>query len=633
MEAERKRNKGLRRKFIILAAAAALLIAGAAVFFGLYSIIGGKVYKRSTEILTAEGSPPPAEKLGSLTELRLLDLRGCEGVDYEYVQAAEAALPEGCEIVWSVQLGCGSFDSDSTELTLPSVSAEDVDKLTYFKGLLFVDASGCSDYKTLFAAQTSYPEVEFYYTLTVGSAVLGSFDSALVVGGTPNLEQLQAALFAFPLLSEIDFTEAEVDALEITAFADSNPQLELNYLLQIGELFFDPQAEQINLSGANLKSAEEAVSFLNCFSNLKGCNLLDSGLTPSQAEQVALSCPNLTVRRQIELCGLLFDSESQSVDLRGAEVKSDELEEKLGSFSNLETLYLPDAALTYEELLPIIIAHPQVFIAVKLNFCGQEVSSETAELDISGYAVEDFDGFYAQLQAFPRLERLVMCGCGLENERMEQLMEGYPETRFVWTVSIGPHEVRTDAIGFSTKNPTKYTSDKATDEYNELVKKTVRLYEGDIEALKYCTDLVALDLGHNYLTNADLEVLKYLPKLQILILADNKITDISALASLHELVYVELFMNRIPDVSPLTGLEKLLDVNICNIGLSDLTPLYELKSVERLFYAMNEFSRAEGKALADALPSCECNYTTTDETGDGWREHPRYFWMREFFKD
>lgn len=224
-----------------------------------------------------------------------------------------------------------------------------------------------------------------------------------------------------------------------------------------------------------------------------------------------------------------------------------------------------------------------------------------------------------------------MCDCGLSNEQMAALRDSHPSIKFVWMLHIAKHSLRTDAIGFSTKNPSKYTSPYATDEYNNLVRTTVRLKKGDLDQLRYCTDLEALDVGHNYLTNDDLSVLQYLPHLKILILADNCITDISALSQLKELMYVELFMNRIPDISPLVGLENLIDINVCYIHLTDTAPLYQFKQAERLWFGLNGISSDEIRAISEALPNCVCNGTVRDSTGDGWREHPRYRWMRNFF--
>ena len=60
----------------------------------------------------------------------------------------------------------------------------------------------------------------------------------------------------------------------------------------------------------------------------------------------------------------------------------------------------------------------------------------------------------------------------------------------------------------------------------------------DIQVLKYCTDLQALDLGHQRIT--DLSVIgNYLKDLRILILADNKVSDVSPLANLKHLHYLQ----------------------------------------------------------------------------------------------
>ena len=67
----------------------------------------------------------------------------------------------------------------------------------------------------------------------------------------------------------------------------------------------------------------------------------------------------------------------------------------------------------------------------------------------------------------------------------------------------------------------------------------VRLTSADIEVLKYCTDLQALDLGHQAIT--DISVIgDYLTQLRILILVDNKVNDLTPLSKLKHLHYLEL---------------------------------------------------------------------------------------------
>ena len=355
--------------------------------------------------------------------------------------------------------------------------------------------------------------------------------------------------------------------------------------------------------------------------------------TPAPASEPTLT-PEPTPKPTPEAV-LLFGQElaldTRELDLRQEEASVEELCELLSPFPGLQRVYLPLSLGVDPDVSPLAKAHPGTMFVYEVSFFGQTLFTDAPEADISKVKLADPQQVAAAMEKLPLLTKLVMCDCGLDNRQMEELMAQFPEVEFVWNIKIGTHTLRTDAIGFSTKNPTKYTKPYYSDAYNQKVKNTKRLKEGDIADLKYCTKLQALDLGHNYLTNADLEVLQYLPHLQILILADNKLTDISALSGLKELKYVELFMNRIPDMSPLVGLKELVDINIANTHLQSIEPLKQFTQAERLWFSMNDLTMEQNREVAEALPNCECNYHATNETDEGWREHPRYEWVLSYF--
>lgn len=324
----------------------------------------------------------------------------------------------------------------------------------------------------------------------------------------------------------------------------------------------------------------------------------------------------------------------EAVPLTATEVTVQAEEELtlLEQFFALEKVDASALTLSVEQIEQFQAQFPEATLICGVQLFGLEVDAKTEELDLHEIEMSDPHAVFTAVSCLPNLTKVNMCKCGLTNEQMEILVNAYPEVKFVWEVKMGPHTLRTDIVGFSTKNPGKVVSEKSPAGYAELVKKTVRLTNEDIQVLKYCTDLVALDLGHNNID--DISVLQYLPKLQILILADNKLTDISVFRELPELVYVEIFMNRIEDLSPLEGHDKLLDLNLCQNRVTDLSPLYELTQLERVWCSMNPtLTGAEARALREKLPNAEVNSTTDDDTGDGWREHERYFWMKEYFAD
>ena len=579
---------------------------------------------------TTETLPETAE-LAAYEALKTLDVTACEQVDAARFEAIRQAVPADCVIRWSVPLTDGPFPSDSVSLTLPNFSPEDAALLPYFEQLSALDASGSTAYDALLALREARPDLTLVYTLPVGDKVLTLTDEALTVTEAPDLALLEKMLPAFPALRTLDLTAAPVDPAAAASLCAAFPTLEIRYTVPVGSLRFAPDATAIALKDSGIRSADELLSALSWLPDVKAVDLHGTALTLDDVNAVLAARPDLTLSHAVTLLGRQVETDVTELDLRGVEYSGQELPALLKPFTALQRVYLSQSVQPEATAALLRPDHPQTVFVYETEAFGRTVESTLTELDVSKTLFASPDEVKAELAHLPCLQKLVMCDCGLTNEQMEELLAAFPQVKFVWNIRLGPHKLRTDAVGFSTKNPTKYTNPKYSDDYNKWIKTVRRLRPGELEPLKYCTDLVALDVGHNFLTNEDLEVFQYLPQLQVLILADNKITDISAFRYLKNLRYVELFMNRIPDMSPLVGLEHLTDINVANTHLEDVTPLTRLTHAKRLWFSMNGLTTEQNLAVVNALPDCVCNYTTRDETSEGWREGETYQWMRSFF--
>jgi Leucine-rich repeat (LRR) protein len=228
--------------------------------------------------------------------------------------------------------------------------------------------------------------------------------------------------------------------------------------------------------------------------------------------------------------------------------------------------------------------------------------------------VEDVEKYLAKL---PRLKRVSMCDCGLTEDEMGQLFDAHPDIKFIWWLEFGHYRLRTDATAFTT----------ALGDGNQYH------YDDDtFEPIRYCTDLMMLDLGHNRITSID--NFTGLTKLKVLILADNRLTDISQITCFPDLEYLELFLNDITDVTPITQLKKLRDFNIFH------NPLYENHKVlrkmtwlERLWIGGCRLSVQDVKDLQKALPNTEISTIGQSSTARGWRKHPHYYTLKRMYEE
>lgn len=243
---------------------------------------------------------------------------------------------------------------------------------------------------------------------------------------------------------------------------------------------------------------------------------------------------------------------------------------------------------------------------------GLAVPSDAEYLDLGKQQVKNFSQFGKELSALPALTRVDLFSSRPSERQVWALTEALPQVTFGMTMNIAGFRCRTDDVIFS------------------MHRRGEPLYKSEaFRQLTLCPEMLALDLGHNRIT--DLEFLKSTPKVRYLILADNRITDLSALSELKDLQYLEIFMNQVTDLSPLSGLTELVDVNLAYNQVQDLSPLYGLHKLERVWLSRNDLPQEQIDALQAALPGLEINYTARLSTQGGWREHPRFFAMRRTF--
>ena len=298
----------------------------------------------------------------------------------------------------------------------------------------------------------------------------------------------------------------------------------------------------------------------------------------------------------------------------------------LAAYPELTTVDLTGVNLSTVNKGKLVAALPQVHFIWTVKLGNAVISSEDTVMDLDSPKGEaKLSQIAAALDALPQIEQVLMYKYRPSLKGMaDYLINKYPDVEFGWTlnwlVCSGRRvHLRSDATAFSTgkgRQDPRYTSAQIW------------------ERLQYFPDLVAIDVGHNNVS--DLTFLTNFPNLKRFICVDSKkaITDISPLAELKELEYVELFMQRITDISPLANHTKLLDLNLSRNNITDLSPLYSCTSLERLHIAFNpNLTQEEVDKLQEKLPNCLIITKADEETGAGWREHERYFTLIKSFQD
>ena len=251
-------------------------------------------------------------------------------------------------------------------------------------------------------------------------------------------------------------------------------------------------------------------------------------------------------------------------------------------------------------------------LAFSTQWCGTVITQEDTDIILGeGKGVSEAD-IRALIVLCPNLKRLDLHELHhLSNDVMIPMLEEFPDIEFVWWLSLNKrHHVVTNATAYSGFN---------------MPDEPVKIRSDDLELLKYCPGLKALDLGHNKITTLDW--VRWCPDLEMLILGDNWwIEDITPLGTLKHLQFLEMFTCSFSDVSPLANCTELLDLNLsyCD-NITDLSPLESLPALERFWgNHMKGLTQEEKDRFTANMPGTVCMFRGVHATSDGWRDHERY---------
>ncbi len=423
----------------------------------------------------------------------------------------------------------------------------------------------------------------------------------------------------------IDLRGSEISVQKAEALAAEHPGKTVLWDVPLSGGSRPSDAEDLEITALSLSD----IPLFSCFPNLKSVDA--SGCADYEALlALRAACPTLELTAFVSVGGKAVPMDAQRAVLR-ADTPLEELLDKLPFLPDLYRVSFAGGAVSYETQDALAAAFPGIFFRWDVELLGRTASSAAKELSFAGSSLSERDvhTLCENLFRFPSLERIdltgcglageqiAVCDCGISNEDMAALNDRHENVRFVWRVYFSGFSLRTDDTNFIAAR----------------VRNDFPIYSNDLEVLKYCPDLQALDLGHKNITH--LNFLRYVPHLKYLILVENDVNDITPIGELQELTYLEMFWTKCEDISPLQNCKALTDLNISYIYCRPakcLETLVNMPQLERLWYCGNNLDAGQLEELQAALPDTEMYLTAHGEpTGSTWREHPHYFEMRDFF--
>ena len=420
---------------------------------------------------------------------------------------------------------------------------------------------------------------------------------------------------------------------EIIEWEKAHPDVYVHYTAEFPDgTVADSHAESISvsISPENIDAAAAQLQYLPRLREVKLTGSDDKTVFDA-LQSFSGARPDVHFDCSFELGGRKVSTSGKKINMTGCtygELKK--LRKVLPAMYNLKTVDLgsdeESPKVDFEMIKSLQELRPDVKFLFDFMLYDREVSLGDKSLDLSYTTIRDEGELVRQvISCMPELEYLDMDSSGVSDEAMASIRDDFPDVKVVWRVWFGDnYTVRTDVERILASRPSVAGT----------------ILTSNAGALKYCTEVKYLDIGHNDLLD-DISFISYMPKLEVAILAMGCWSDTSPIADCPELEYLEIQTTQLTDLRPLAGLKKLKHLNICYLyDLEDITPLYGLTQLERLWIGcIDPVPKEQIREMQRRAPQCEINTTTYDPTEGGWRYvtdtpdglAPRYSLLRKQF--
>ncbi len=491
-----------------------------------------------------------------------------------------------------------------------------------------------------------------------------------------------APIFQLEALDYLDLEGNQISVEQYDALKAAYPDCRIMWDIPLSIGSFSNLTEA--LSPVSLTEAD--IKMLPYFEKLSYINLSSAGINDSVYETVKATVPGCTVVWETEMFGETYPLDIKEITLSGKDLSIDALDAIISTFELLETVTVADCAFSVPEQISILNAHPEISFNWNVELLGKRydqnitelsfrnlsadeiaelkqaaallkkvekidfgsetwnvediaslsesfgrahvicsfflidrmVSTTDTDLDFSNKKNIDISVFDKACYVMKDLSRVVMCDCGIDDETMDGLNHKYDGVRFVWTVYVTRYyPLRTDRTYFCG-------SDRPS-----AGNVAVSLNDEEIVPLKYCIDMIAMDLGHMHFTNIDF--VKDMKQLKYLVIACGYVHDISMISECENLYYLEMYYNQIDSIEPILACRNLRYLNMGTTWGYDQSPVFEMDFLEYLWYPHNRLPDEEVERLRAALPNTVCylDNKNADDLGLGWKFMDVYNEMRE----
>ena len=279
----------------------------------ILAAIMGFLWYQSTHFFVEDAAYPKNAKE--------LDLRG-EGISEHHYLTVQSRLPD-CEILWDVSFQGDLYSSDIAEMTVTSLSDEDVRILkSYFPNLKQIHAESCREYDLLGTLAEQMPDCKVSYLVDLGGTQVSpdAKEITLEQGGY-DFNVMMNNLFYLPELKNIYFPNTDLTTQQTEELAQAYPDIAVSQTVEILGKEYDAQTTVLDLSTLAVSDVDEVAAKLGTLPHLSEVQLANH-LALKDVQKLKLAVPDVKFQYSFDFYGVAVSTQDKEVILKRMDVKA-----------------------------------------------------------------------------------------------------------------------------------------------------------------------------------------------------------------------------------------------------------------------------------------------------------------------
>lgn len=333
------------KKKLWIIASAVVLIPGiaAAILLSSYTRVGGQFLRK--------GQP-------------FYDLRDKNLSMDDYAAICEA-FPEA-KVLWQIHFQGAPISEDTEELTVRTLSEEDIRVFAFLPNLKILHADGCTDYEALMAVHRQYPGIQLDYRVDLGGTAVSSRDERIVLRDADS-EELMQKLPYLPAVHTVALEGRLPELNALTELTEAFPDVNFEFTVTLAGKTYAADAQELDLSAESITPSQlEAV--LPLFGSCR--IVLPEGFTQDECIALADRFPNPFFIFPYSYAGKEFSTGDEEIDLSGISLTPAEAEALLPYFKALRKVIMIDCGSSNEDMEALNLRHEDIRFVWTVTICG-----------------------------------------------------------------------------------------------------------------------------------------------------------------------------------------------------------------------------------------------------------------------